>query len=298
MVRRRAHVVVALLAACAFAAVCAQAQTVESPWTIVFQIPGRLDGRWLGDMWSSGTNDVFAVGRRCIVHFDGRAWSITPDHSESAIFDVDGSGQNDVYAVGSLATIQRWDGTRWVLEHQDLSASVRGGAFYSVVVRGPGEAYAFGHAGSLRRLADGTWEEIPADDRPLSWLAVPQPPESPCRADAHAANSAGSLWGARCQGRLWVWEEGNWRDTGLRAPVGRSIDELLVIDPTHELAVLSNGSVYYRAGNVWTRELETRRPQTTGQVPSRTMLRVGNVVYLTADHRIYARRVDGPGAGR
>lgn len=282
------------LALVALVATGVEAQSVgDTPWSLVFRIPSPVGDRWLGAMWASGPNDVFAVGRRCIAHFDGRSWSITPDHSVSAIFDVEGSGPRDVYAVGSLETIQRWDGTRWTLEHQAAASGLRGGAVGEVLVAAPGEAYALTRDGALRRRADGAWEATSEEEveRVRARLAPPEPTATPCRSAAQELPSSEAAWVARCGGRVWLWTGGAWRDSHLALVGGRSIDELLVLDADHDLAVLTNGDVLYRAGDAWARELETRLPGRRGRVSVRTLLRVGDRVYLTADHRIYARTI-------
>jgi cysteine-rich repeat protein len=99
-------------------------------------VPGdgcRADcaGRWtemptdtfayLGDVWGSAPDDVFAVGARKILHYDGVAWTsqALPDplvYPPQFYVAVWGTASNNVYALGNQR-LDHYDGTSWTTSY-------------------------------------------------------------------------------------------------------------------------------------------------------------------------------------
>lgn len=81
-------------------------------------------GRWtqmqsgtfvnLFDVWGTGPNDVWAVGRRTLLHYDGVTWTPTtpPEPNDQNYSAVWGTGPDDVYALGWYR-LDHFDGTTW-----------------------------------------------------------------------------------------------------------------------------------------------------------------------------------------
>jgi hypothetical protein len=186
-------------------------------WCTVFRLEPPLKGRWIGEMWGSGPEDIFAVGRRTIVHYDGLRWRTQENHALSGIFGVAGSGPDDVYAVGSLLTIQRYDGERWRLEHMDKGAGLRGGQLSSVVSLGPGRACAFGLQ-TWCRGESGTWSPVSASEKRALEKRRPsrKRPEGLnkiCRRGE--AERAGEIWLVECPDRkVHAFSGGEVRELG------------------------------------------------------------------------------------
>lgn len=84
-------------------------------------------GRWtqmysgtfadLRDVWGSGPDDVFAVGYRKILHYDGIGWSAMPLAQPPANYvAVWGFGPSDIYALANNR-LDHYDGTSWTVFH-------------------------------------------------------------------------------------------------------------------------------------------------------------------------------------
>lgn len=112
---------------------------------------GRLSlkGVWVGsssDVWVAGGVIVGATAREGILlHFDGRAWTLTP---APALEDLWGASTTDVWAVGTLG-VQHFDGTTWSASERVPSGV---SALFGIWGRGPGEAWAVGSMGTILTL--------------------------------------------------------------------------------------------------------------------------------------------------
>jgi photosystem II stability/assembly factor-like uncharacterized protein len=87
------------------------------------------DGGWCRDytppnpdslrsVWSSGPNDVWAVGDSgTILHRKGDLWTVNPGVPRHSLNAVSGTGPNDVWAVGQGTDLKgvalHWDGQKW-----------------------------------------------------------------------------------------------------------------------------------------------------------------------------------------
>jgi hypothetical protein len=119
--------------------------------------------RELYDVWGRSATDVYAVGPKIIVHWDGHAWTEVPHIGvKGTIAHVTGTATG-VWIAGidnkpEQSWIYRLDGGRWIQETQ-TECMVRGLSAATSVV------YASGACDAVyRRTPDGKWsiETIPA----------------------------------------------------------------------------------------------------------------------------------------
>ena len=234
----------------------AEKPCTEAGWCTVFSLPQGQSGRWLGKIWGTGPNDIFAVGRYTIAHYDGDSWRLVDNHSKSGIADINGSGPMDVYAVGSYQTIQRWDGAKWTLEHFNKASGLRSGLLRKVVVAAPGKAYALSFGRTFERI-DGTWtitKTDPAliDKRP----EAPSGVEALCNGAAQTAKASSDIWFARCDRnrRAYSHDGSSWKSLG-KIPAPREyLMDAFATGPNDVLAVFDDGRMYRYNGSRWGRE--------------------------------------------
>lgn len=114
---------------------------------------------WLFDIWGSGPNDIYVVGRPgVILHYDGTTWALQElnPSTADALVAVWGSGPNDVYVAGHKGRVLHNNGSGW-----SAMATGTDRNFYDVG-RGPnGEVYLCGERVELRRLSGGAWVQTP-----------------------------------------------------------------------------------------------------------------------------------------
>jgi hypothetical protein len=87
----------------------------------------RKDGHWIwdasfdriNDMWASGPADVYAIGYRNMLHFDGTEWSSVDLPPHDGLFAVTGTGADDVVAVGERGLVLEYDGAAWTAAELD-----------------------------------------------------------------------------------------------------------------------------------------------------------------------------------
>ena len=65
----------------------------------------------LEDVWGSSSNNVFAVGDKVILHYDGSTWTNMNIPSSSTLYSVWGSSATDVWAVGDV--VLHYNGISW-----------------------------------------------------------------------------------------------------------------------------------------------------------------------------------------
>lgn len=97
-----------------------------------------LNGAWtafmpvtdfsLESLWGSGSNDVWAIGRKSslsssisqLLRFDGTGWSVVPHGAQAHIVDLTGSASGEVWLLTSPGStdaaplLQRWNGSAFV----------------------------------------------------------------------------------------------------------------------------------------------------------------------------------------
>lgn len=83
-------------------------------------------GRWtamnsgtfldLYDVWGTSGTDVYAVGDRRLLHFDGLAWStvaLPPSMASTTLYRVGGTGPSDLHVAAVNNKLFHYDGTSW-----------------------------------------------------------------------------------------------------------------------------------------------------------------------------------------
>lgn len=110
-------------------------------------------------VWGTSATDVWAVGRRMILHFDGDNWTWVSGANQEYMLAV-WSDDRTVLAVGLRGTVMRYQGDRWEVmatpTTYDLSA-----------VWGWGDgAFAAGEAGVILRYDGDDWQ---IEDSPIGW---------------------------------------------------------------------------------------------------------------------------------
>lgn len=253
-------------------------EATSGRWREVYRVPEPTGGAWLLAMWAGAPDDVWAVGRRATVHFDGSTWTRIPDHSRSGIFAI-GRNEAGLFTVGSHQTIQRWSGTEWVLEHQDVSTGLRAGHLSELLLL-PGAEVMAGPFRPLARRHDGTWARVESSVYEHAAAPIRATPPEPCARDRRPAHRRDFL---RCtDGTVHVLLEGRWQPLGMTMPPSRSVDAFVSGNGVL-VVVLSDGSVWSKVGGAWSRELQVSRGAGHGLVFS------GGRFYLTDRDRILAR---------
>ena len=139
----------------------------------------------LRGLWGSGPNDVWAAGDKgTILHFDGKAWKVSPSGTDEDLTGITGTGPTNVYVSGQKGGILHWDGQGW--------SQVSGGeetTLSQIWASGPDDIWAVGidndsEGAYLRRWTGGKWET----------QGIP---------------GASSLWGVNGTGPTDVWMAGN-----------------------------------------------------------------------------------------
>jgi hypothetical protein len=278
---------VGIVTMCASAPLDAQA----SPWEVVYQLPHPIGPRSLRLLWASGPNDIHAIGYRTAAHYDGESWSVVPDHAQSGVQVLVGSGPADVYAIGSNETVERWDGHEWRLEHEDLATGLRRGLLRHAFVISPGVAFAATDAGDrdlawLARRPDGSWIHVHEDEVPDSvrhaWPTVAIAPPTGCRGETVPLLSP-LVFSMRCHGSIWLYEGETWTDLGIHTPRTRGLHAFFRQSSTELFVTLENGDLLRGNGSTWTVE---------GHIPHHdvsSFVAAGDWLYVTAHDRILRR---------
>jgi hypothetical protein len=266
----------------------AEEPCTKAGWCTVFELPRGPSGQWLGKVWGTGPNDIFAVGRYTTAHYDGTSWRLVDNHSKSGIADIGGSGPSDVYAVGSYQTIQRWDGTKWTLEHFNRASGLRRGMLTEVVVTAPGEAYALSLGQKAFERIDGKWV---ADKAEPAWTDErPQAPsglKALCNGAANTAKASPKMWFARCDRnrRAYLHDGVSWISLGKTPAPKEYLRDAFATGPDDVLAAFDDGRMYRYNGSRWLREDQGIREVVGGFWSDGTWL------YATARDSILRKRL-------
>jgi hypothetical protein len=211
---------------------------------------------YLGAIWGSSGQDVFAVGTwfedphdegAYIAHYNGNAWVRMPVQNDLFVFahDVWGSSGEDVYLVGSYSPprdddadpvieagiILHYDGQEWseVLHEPGL-------IFISVWGSSAHDIYATAYT-----LADpgvGTMWHFDGSH----WSAIPSPTTEPLR--AISGSSASDIFALAGGGdTIWHYNGTNWTQS-LTSSVN-SLYDIWVSSPTSVFAVGENGTILH-----------------------------------------------------
>lgn len=80
----------------------------QNGWTSLTQGPGET----LSGLWSSGADDIWAVGRSTVWHRGGMGWELVKVPT-NCVRDVWGSGKSDIFLVGCQGLVLHYDGAAW-----------------------------------------------------------------------------------------------------------------------------------------------------------------------------------------
>jgi len=121
-----------------------------SPWARM-EIPAGTQG--LFAVWGLDSEDVFVVGDRVALHFDGTEWTPQPvPENAYELKAVWGFASDDVWSV-SYSNILHFDGTTW-----DWVARIEDENFSGIWGASPTEIYAVGAGGGIFRFDGSSWE--------------------------------------------------------------------------------------------------------------------------------------------
>ena len=103
-------------------------------------------------IWGDATTgELFAVGDGgTIYHYDGNAWAAQASGTARNLTSVWGTSATDVFAVGDGGTILHYDGTSWVAQNGGTTINL-----HAVWASQPNVVFAGGDAGTIMRY-DGT----------------------------------------------------------------------------------------------------------------------------------------------
>jgi hypothetical protein len=100
-------------------------------------------------VWGTAPDDIWAVGDRITLHFNGTAWTaVRPEAARlETLYGVWGSGSTSVWAVGTYGTILYFDGNDWRAE------SAPGESHLLAVGGNENDVWAVGSDGAIWRRA-------------------------------------------------------------------------------------------------------------------------------------------------
>ncbi len=112
---------------------------------------------WLLDVWGSGADDVYIVGRPgVLLHWDGTRWDLQDVGTREPLTAVWGTGSDDVFVVGHKGLVYHNGGSGWSQMGSGTSRNL------FAVGRGPEDAiYICGEKAVLLRLDGGNWVDTP-----------------------------------------------------------------------------------------------------------------------------------------
>lgn len=108
--------------------------------------------------WGSGSQDIWAVGNRVILHYDGTQWSIVNQGTFiSYLADIHGSSQSDIWAVGEnglpgdMPLILHYNGSAWSESFRPTNDLL------GVLALRPNLAWAVGRGGTVLKWDGMSW---------------------------------------------------------------------------------------------------------------------------------------------
>ncbi|MGV3663901.1 MAG: HYR domain-containing protein [Prosthecobacter sp.] len=101
-------------------------------------------------VWGTDPKNVWAVGVKTILKWDGYAWGVqTVPQGLAAIW---GSDANNVWAVGGSGVILKWNGTVWVTQTSGTTQTLT-----AVWGADPNNVWAVGEGGTIRKWNGSVW---------------------------------------------------------------------------------------------------------------------------------------------
>jgi hypothetical protein len=130
----------------------------EKTKSFTYDPPPETTSRpWLLDIWGSGPDDIYIVGRPgVLLHWNGTAWALQPLGTSETLTTVWGTGPEDVFVVGHNGLVFHYNGSGW----SQMGSGTNRNLY--AVGRGPGDAiYICGEYAALFRLDGGNWVATP-----------------------------------------------------------------------------------------------------------------------------------------
>ena len=138
-------------------------------------------------IWGSSRNNVYAVGRNAIVHYNGIQWSVADeirgDGQSLNLVAISGTSASNIFAVGSGGAVRR-DKKKWTLLPPLSYASDGSTTFKGVWTGEDSKAFFAGQAGGIYYFDGAEWN----------------------RMDSGATESLNGIWGSSPTS---VWAVGN-----------------------------------------------------------------------------------------
>jgi hypothetical protein len=218
------------------------------PTTWVVDLAGGIR-RWTQEGWQrvfspsvsplhglsgSAEDDIWAVGSRTAVHWDGVRWKLrdmSVQHSLNAVWAGDSA---NVWAVGSSSKIFRWGGSAWEQSYENPS----GQPLYAVWGSAPNDVWAVGDKGVVAHWVEEGWD-----------LAVPAGSLTNRRLRAVWGLGPGDVWAAGDAGTLLHFDGQEWK--AVPSPTGNTLHGLCGAENTL-WAVGEQGTVLRGSGGKWT----------------------------------------------
>jgi hypothetical protein len=117
---------------------------------------GPVGTEHLQGIWGASDSSVFAVGQGGVVqHWNGHTWTELVTGTTSGLNAVSGTSATDVEVAGSFGTLLHYDGN-WTAQNTG------GTAWFGVWAAAPGDAFAVGSSGAIRRWNGSTWSAMTA----------------------------------------------------------------------------------------------------------------------------------------
>jgi hypothetical protein len=234
-------------------------------------------------VWGTAEDDLHALTRTHLLHFDGAGWSATTaaDAGEEwgRLRGIGGTSPSDAFAVGYANTILHNDGDGW--RSMPVSREHNRG-FYGVWGSAPDDVFAVGHLGVIWHYDGSAWREMlfgEIDGMPISklwdvwgsapdnvlavgfggggplilhydgtgWRAMEHPSERPLE----------GVWGASSTDVFAVGMEGTilhhdgvaWR--AMESPTSETLMSVWGTSPEDVFAVGYGGTILHYDGTAW-----------------------------------------------
>lgn len=194
-------------------------------------------------VWGAGPHDVWAAGgswedrgdgadhdQGVILHYDGKAWSVTADALPAALQALWGTGPRDVFAVGSEGAIYHYDGDAWTEMPQRTRSTLRG--LWGASAK---DVWAVGDDGVVLHYDGRTWStrwSRPRADFQAVWEAAPD-----------------DVWAVSKYGTILHRDAGGWSVT--ESGTTQSLRAVWASGPSDAWAAGDHGVLLHWDGAAW-----------------------------------------------
>jgi hypothetical protein len=234
-------------------------------------------------VWGTAEDDVHALTRTHLWHFDGAGWSATTAEDSGDTWGrlrgVGGTSPSDVVAVGYGNTILHNDGGGW---RRMVVPTDENRSFYAVWGSAPDDVFAVGHMGVIWHFDGDGWHDVTVADPdtlpvfklwdvwgsgptdvyavgfggggPLilhfdgaGWAEIEHPAERPL--DGVWGASASDVFAVGIQGTILHYDGAAWRS--MQSPTTETLMDVWGTSPEDVFAVGHGGTILHYDGTVW-----------------------------------------------